>query len=83
VAEVFMKNPTNPEKEFLVNGMMINSGNAYFYSEFAKACPDNAQRYGELEEDAKRSHLGVWKNPNSMKPSEFRKREARKIKGFY
>jgi len=26
----------------------------------------------------RRSRLGVWKNPNSMKPSEFRKRAREK-----
>jgi hypothetical protein len=31
------------------------------------------------EESQRRSRLGVWKDPNSMKPSEFRKRARDKL----
>ena len=73
IAEVFI--PTgNGDEEIPVNGMMIRSGMAHFYSEFAKNCSDNADQYAQLEKEAQRSRLGVWKNPNAMSPSEFRRK---------
>jgi endonuclease YncB( thermonuclease family) len=72
VAEVFI--PTGKgDEEIPINGMMIKSGMAYYYSEYSKNCEDNATIYANLEKEAQRSRVGVWKNPNSMKPSEFRK----------
>jgi endonuclease YncB( thermonuclease family) len=72
VAEVFI--PTGKgDEEVPVNEMMIKSGMAYYYSEYSKNCEDNATIYANLEKEAQRSRLGVWKNPNSVKPSEFRK----------
>ena len=77
VAEVFI--PTGKgDEEIPVNGMMIKSGYAYYYSEYSKSCEDNATIYANLEKEAQRSRLGVWKNPNSVKPSEFRKRARAK-----
>ena len=77
VAEVFI--PTGKgDEEIPVNGMMIKSGYAYYYSEYSKSCEDNATIYANLEKEAQRSRLGVWKNPNSVKPSEFRKRAREK-----
>ena len=73
VAEVFI--PTgNGDEEIPVNAMMIRSGMAHFYSEFAKNCSDNADQYAQLEKEAQRSRLGIWKNPNAMSPSEFRRK---------
>jgi micrococcal nuclease len=73
VAEIFI--PTgNGDEEIPVNAMMINSGMAHFYPEFARNCPDNAERYAQLEKEAQRSRLGVWKSPNVMLPSEFRRK---------
>ncbi len=72
VAEVFI--PTGKgDEEIPVNGMMIKSGMAYYYAEYSKSCADNAEAYAQLEKEAQRSRVGVWKNPNSMKPSEFRR----------
>jgi endonuclease YncB( thermonuclease family) len=77
VAEVFI--PTGKgDEEVPVNGMMIKSGMAYYYAEYSKNCEDNATIYANLEKEAQRSRVGVWKNPNSMKPSEFRKRVREK-----
>jgi endonuclease YncB( thermonuclease family) len=77
VAEVFIPTSKGDEK-IPVNGMMIKSGYAYYYSEYSKNCEDNATIYANLEKEAQRSRLGVWKNPNSVKPSEFRKRARQK-----
>lgn len=72
VAEIFV--PTGKgDEEIPVNAMMIKDGMAYFYADFAKSCGDNAERYAELEKEAQRSRVGVWKNPNSIKPWDYRK----------
>ena len=77
VAEVFI--PTGKgDEEIPVNGEMIKSGMAYYYSEYSENCSDNSAVYAQLEKEAQRSRLGVWKNPNSVKPSEFRKRARQK-----
>jgi endonuclease YncB( thermonuclease family) len=81
VAEVFI--PTGKgDEEIPVNGEMIKSGMAYYYSEYSDNCSDNSAVYAQLEKEAQRSRVGVWKNSNSVQPSEFRKREARKIGEF-
>ena len=73
VAEVFI--PTGKgDEEITVNGEMINAGMAYYYSDYAKNCSDNSDQYAQLEKEAQRSRVGIWKNPNAMKPSEFRRK---------
>jgi endonuclease YncB( thermonuclease family) len=77
IAEVFI--PTGKgDEEIPVNGMMIRSGYAYYYAQYSKNCAENAVTYENLELEAQRSRVGVWKNPNSMKPSEFRRRAKEK-----
>ena len=77
VAEIFI--PTGKgDEEMPISGMMIKDGMAYYYAQYSKNCSDNAERYAQLEKEAKRSRVGVWKNPNAMKPSEFRKRARQK-----
>ena len=73
VAEIFF--PTgNGDEEIPISGMMIKDGMAYYYAQYSKNCSDNAERYAQLEKEAQRSRVGVWKNPNSMKPSEYRRK---------
>ena len=77
VAEIFV--PTGKgDEEIPISGMMIKDGMAYYYAQYSKNCSDNAERYAQLEKEAQRSRVGVWKNPNAMKPSEFRKRAREK-----
>jgi endonuclease YncB( thermonuclease family) len=77
VAEIFI--PTGKgDEEIPISGMMIKDGMAYYYAQYSKNCSDNAERYAQLEKEAQRSRVGVWKNPNSMKPSEFRRRVKEK-----
>ena len=77
VAEIFV--PTGKgDEEIPISGMMIKDGMAYYYAQYSKNCSDNAERYAQLEKEAQRSRVGVWKNPNAMKPSEFRKRAKEK-----
>jgi endonuclease YncB( thermonuclease family) len=73
VAEIFV--PTGKgDEEIPISGMMIKDGMAYYYAQYSKNCSDNAERYAQLEKEAQRSRVGVWKNPNAMKPSEFRRK---------
>jgi endonuclease YncB( thermonuclease family) len=77
IAEVFI--PTGKgDEEIPVNGMMIRSGYAYYYAQYSKNCAENAVTYENLELEAQRSRVGVWKNSNAMKPSEFRKKARQK-----
>ena len=77
VAEIFI--PTGKgDEEIPISGMMIKDGMAYYYAQYSKNCSDNAERYAQLEKEAQRSRVGVWKNPNAMKPSEFRKKARQK-----
>jgi endonuclease YncB( thermonuclease family) len=71
VAEIFV--PTGKgDEEIPISGMMIKDGMAYYYAQYSKNCSDNAERYAQLEKEAQKKKIGVWKNPNSMKPSDFR-----------
>ena len=74
VAEVFIPNPKNSNEELPVNGMMLKAGMAFYYAQYANSCKDNAQIYEQLEKEAQRSRLGVWKSANPMKPWEYRKK---------
>ena len=71
VAEIFV--PTGKgDEEIPISGMMIKDGMAYYYAQYSKNCSDNAERYAQLEKEAQRSRLGVWKY-NGLKPWEYRK----------
>lgn len=74
VAEVYIQDPKNPEAEIPVNALMIKSGMAYFYRQYDSACKDNAEVYANLEKQAQQERVGVWSNPNSVKPWDYRKK---------
>jgi endonuclease YncB( thermonuclease family) len=77
IAEIFI--PTGKgDEEIPVNAMMISSGYAYYYAEHSKNCAKNAFTYENLELEAQRSRVGMWKNPNSMKQSDFGERAREK-----
>ena len=72
VAEVFAPVP-NSQEEIAVNGEMIVAGMAHYYKRYNKACPDNAERYGALEQQAITAKIGVWKNGIAQTPWDYRK----------
>ncbi len=74
IAEIFIPNPKNPNQELAVNGLMIKSGMAYFYGQYAKACKDNAEIYAGIEKQAQQERVGVWENKNNVKPWDYRKK---------
>ena len=77
VAEVFLPDPKNPGNEIPVNGMMIKSGYAYFYADYASARKDNSAMYAQFEKEAKAGKVGVWAK-NSTKPWDYRKTKKAK-----
>lgn len=54
----------------------VQSGNAYFYRQYASKCPHKAQ-LEQAETTAQQSKQGVWKYPNALKPWEYRKKQRR------
>ena len=69
VAEIFV---SDGDKEIFVNGLMVKAGMAYEYKRYSGKCPnkeslDTAQRIAEANK------AGVWSNPNSVYPWNYRK----------
>ncbi|MEL7224855.1 MAG: thermonuclease family protein [Cyanobacteria bacterium J06576_12] len=72
IAEVFI--PTgNGEEEIHVNSQMVADGMAYVYPQYVGSCP-NAEPMKIAERVAKDASAGVWANPVSQKPWEYRRR---------
>jgi micrococcal nuclease len=71
VAEIYIPRGRGDE-EIPINAMMINSGNAYYYSQYSKNCAENAKIYTNLQKEAQEKKIGVWKY-NGLKPWEYRK----------
>lgn len=67
VAEVFVLG--NPEK--FVNGDMVQAGMAYHYAKYSSDCP-NKDVIIQAEAIAQQQRVGVWKNPNSTRPWNYR-----------
>lgn len=53
-----------------INLEMVKRGMAWVYREF-----NNDKKYLEMEEIARRSELGLWKDKNPIPPWQFRKNE--------
>jgi len=71
VAEAFI--PTgNGDEEIHLNSQMVAAGMAYVYPQYVDGCP-NGSRMEVAESDAKQQALGVWANPVSQKPWDYRR----------
>jgi micrococcal nuclease len=75
VAEVMSRGKGGVEVSFQEE--MLKSGNAYFYKQYAKNCP-NHDAFARAEEIAIASKAGVWGQPGLEKPWEYRKRVREK-----
>ena len=69
IAEIFV---SDGDKEIFVNGEMVRVGLAYEYKRYSGKCPnkdalDTAQKIAEVNK------AGVWSNPNSVYPWDYRK----------
>jgi endonuclease YncB( thermonuclease family) len=73
VAEVYAKT-NQPELEVGVNGEMVLAGMAHYYERYRKSCPENAEQYEFLEQEAISSKAGVWADGDAERPWDWRKR---------
>jgi endonuclease YncB( thermonuclease family) len=73
VAEVYAKT-NQPELEVGVNGEMVLAGMAHYYERHKRSCPDNAEQYEFLEQEAIANKAGVWANGDAERPWDWRKR---------
>jgi endonuclease YncB( thermonuclease family) len=71
IAEAFI--PTdNEEKEIHLNSQMVVDGMAYVYPQYVGSCP-NGTRMEAAEKEARKQVIGVWANPISQKPWDYRR----------
>jgi endonuclease YncB( thermonuclease family) len=73
VVEVFAMTDT-PGLEVGVNGEMIMAGMAHYYEKDKRSCPDNAEQYDFLEQEAISNKAGVWANGDAERPWDWRRR---------
>jgi micrococcal nuclease len=71
VAEVMSRGKGGVEVSFQEE--MLKSGNAYFYKQYAKNCP-NHDAFAKAEEIAKGNKAGVWGKTGLEKPWDYRRR---------
>ena len=72
IAEAFV--PTgNGDEEIHLNSQMVADGMAYVYPQYVGSCP-NAEPMRIAERAAQKGAQGVWANPLSQKPWEYRRR---------
>ncbi len=70
VAEIFV---SDGDKEIFVNGEMVRVGLAYEYEQYSDNCP-NKEALDTAKKIAKSNKSGVWSNPNSIYPWDWRKK---------
>lgn len=76
VAELFIK-PRSGQgyqagEEIAVNAQMVVDGYAYHYDRYSGNCP-NGQVLSRLEANASQQGLGVWRDPQAVRPWDYRK----------
>lgn len=72
VAEVFVSTGKGDE-EIQLNAQMVVDGMAYVYPQYVGSCP-NGTRMRAAEASAEQKAIGVWANPVSQKPWDYRRR---------
>jgi endonuclease YncB( thermonuclease family) len=73
VVEVFAMTDT-PGLEVGVNGEMVLAGMAHYYERYKRSCPENAEQYEFLEQEAINHKAGVWANGDAERPWDWRRR---------
>ena len=71
IAYVPAHNPQQPEEEKLLNEEQLLAGMAYVYAKYASRCP-NGSGFAPMEAIAQGKKLGVWGEPNAVKPWDWR-----------
>jgi micrococcal nuclease len=76
VAELFVQPRSGlgyqVEEEIAVNAQMVLDGYAYHYAQYSDSCP-NGEMLAQLESDVQQERVGVWSNPNSQRPWDYRR----------
>ena len=72
VGEVWV-NPGTADEE-IANGLLVLKGLARIYPDYLWRCP-NAEVLKRVEADARAKRAGVWSDPYSIAPWEFRKQQ--------
>jgi endonuclease YncB( thermonuclease family) len=57
-----------------INEHMVRSGLAWAYVQYLKKDKETLKRYSTLQEEAMKSRIGLWQDPNPQPPWEYRKR---------
>uniref|UniRef100_A0A0C1RKT7 TNase-like domain-containing protein n=1 Tax=Tolypothrix bouteillei VB521301 TaxID=1479485 RepID=A0A0C1RKT7_9CYAN len=70
VAEVFIS--LNNDSEQFIQEEMVKAGMARAYPQYISSCP-NKNVILQAEEIAKQNRIGVWSDPNSIPPWEWRR----------
>ena len=73
VAEIFVP-VVGQEGEIHLTSQMVLDGYAYHYERYSDTCP-NGQLLAGVEEGARSRSVGVWANPNAMKPWDYRQNQ--------
>ena len=71
VAELFSQIPGQKE-ELFINAEMLKAGMAFHYKQYSKNC-HNYDSFEPSEEIARSQKLGVWRDPNFLRPWDYRK----------
>ncbi|TBR56395.1 hypothetical protein B4U84_30080 [Westiellopsis prolifica IICB1] len=74
VAEVFIA--VGNDQELFIQEEMLKAGMARVYPQFVSSCP-NKDAILKAQEIGKQNRAGVWANPNSIPPWEWRKQHRR------
>lgn len=78
VAELFVQPRAGlgyqPGEEIALNAQMVKDGYAYHYAQYSDQCPNGAILAG-LEAEAQQQQQGVWRDPNAVKPWDYRRRQ--------
>ncbi len=72
VAEAFVATGKG-EEEIYLNAQMVADGMAYVYPQYVGSCPNGASMK-VAEASAEQQAIGVWANPVSQKPWDYRRR---------
>jgi endonuclease YncB( thermonuclease family) len=75
VAELFIQRRSGqgnqPRQEIAINAQMVADGYAYRYGSYSDRCP-NGRLLASLEADAQAARRGVWSNPDTVRPWDYR-----------
>lgn len=77
IGEVFVPSPDGTSKEKFINEEIVKAGFARAYTKYINSCP-NKIAITNAEAIAKQNLAGVWANPNSIPPWEWRRKSQKR-----